>query len=150
MISIITDRILYLCDSIPSRLRQIPKEKIVAKISEDKWSKKEILGHLIDSAVNNHQRFVRVQFEESPLIFYDQDRWVKLQDYQNGDIEGLINFWEIYNRHLAFIINKIPDCNLLRKCIGKEGKKSDLEFLIKDYLNHMEYHLLQILDDHPL
>src|SRR5579872_35585 len=74
-----------------------------------KWSCKQVLGHLIDSAANNHQRFVRAQ--EGPLTFppYAQDHWVGCQHYQDRPWGALIEFWEAYNRHLAHIIRRIPD-----------------------------------------
>ena len=66
-----------------SLLNEITDQEFSYKISTEKWSKKEILGHLIDSAENNIQRFVRVQYENEPFIFYEQDEWVRIQDYQN-------------------------------------------------------------------
>ena len=75
MIENIVDRLQYLCDAIPSLIKQIPEQEFSHKSAPGKWSKKEILGHLIDSATNNHQRFVRAQFEDTPFIIYDQDNW---------------------------------------------------------------------------
>jgi hypothetical protein len=67
-----SEYILYLCDSVPQQIKAIDEVEFSRKVSPDKWSKKEILGHLIDSATNNHQRFVRAQFE-TPQIYYEQD-----------------------------------------------------------------------------
>ena len=66
--------------TLPQRLIEIPEAAATYKPDPDRWSKKEILGHLIDSASNNHQRFVRAQFT-ARLEFpeYEQKSWVKSQ-----------------------------------------------------------------------
>lgn len=142
----ITDRIIYLCNTIPDKIRQLSEADFTSKPAPGKWSKKEILGHLIDSAANNHQRFIRGQYLEDPHLFYDQDEWVRLQDYQTEKTEELINFWIIYNRHLVYVISKIPEQNLSRTCKGRDGKSHTLNFLIDDYLTHLEHHLAQIVE----
>ena len=121
----ISSKLIGLCDTIPAILKTISAEEFSLKPVPHKWSKKEILGHLIDSAANNHQRFIRAQFE-TPVIFYEQD------------------LWEAYNRHLAHVIEQIPQQNLSKTSIGKDGTACTLEFLINDYLNHLEFHLEQI------
>ena len=141
----VNEKLEELCNSIPAKLRKISSEDLLFKPSPEKWSKKELIGHLIDSAATNHQRFVRAQFE-TPVIYYEQDNWVSLQHYQSEEIETIINLWEAYNRHLAHVINHIPTLKLSELSIGKDGKAYTLEFLIQDYLTHLEYHLNQILD----
>ncbi len=132
------------CTSVPTKLRQLSEEELTSKPSPDKWSKKELLGHLIDSATNNHQRFVRAQFE-TPIVFYAQDNWVNVQKYQEENSELLINLWETYNQHLAYVIKQIPQDKLQRTAIGKDGQHLTLAFLIEDYVNHLEHHLKQLL-----
>ena len=116
------------------------------KPAPGKWSKKEILGHLIDSATNNHQRFIRVQFENKPTIFYDQDNWVHYNHYNDLPTKQLIRFWTIYNKHLVEVIKRIPEENLLNQCKMKNGKYVTLDFLINDYVVHVEHHIRQIFD----
>src|SRR6185503_8328289 len=96
----ILDQLQYLVDTIPGILKNIPENEFSGKPAPDKWSKKEIIGHLIDSATNNHHRFVRAQFEEAPIILYDQDEWNNHGYYQKMDGHQLITFWEMYNRHI--------------------------------------------------
>lgn len=144
MVIQISTRLLYLCDTIPTKLKAISEAEFYHKPTPDKWSKKEVMGHLIDSAANNLQRFIRGQYEESPVIFYDQNQWVNLQDYQAEDSAAIITLWEVNNRHLARVIAKIPESSLSRMCIGKDGKPLTLAFLIQDYLTHLEHHLDQI------
>lgn len=137
-------RLNLLCDTIPQTLKTIPDKDFAYKPESGKWSKKEILGHLIDSASNNHQRFIRIQFENEPVIDYDQNNWNLYGHYNKLDKQHLIDFWEIYNRHLLEIIKRIPEHNLNLTSVS-HGKKVTLGFLIDDYLVHMEYHLRQII-----
>ena len=111
------------------------------------WSIKEILGHLLDSAANNHQRFIRAQ-NAPTLVFpgYEQETWVRSQDYQNRPWTELIDFWLLFNRHLAHTIAQIPSGALNTTCQIGAGKPVTLSFLIDDYLEHLRHHLDQIRD----
>lgn len=140
------ERLQYLCGIISPLLESIQEEKFRAKPAPHKWSKKEILGHLIDSANNNHQRFVRIQFEDEPLITYDQDKWNNASHYNNIDSKHLIAFWNLYNQHLVELIKQIPDELLIRKCNVGDDDNVTLLWLIEDYLKHLEHHLRQIVE----
>jgi DinB superfamily len=116
------------------------------KPSPNEWSKKEILGHLIDSAANNHQRFVRavnkiaVQFPT-----YDQDEWVRIQRYSESPWPPLVALWSAYNNHLSHVIECIPEDAESSPCnIGKEDSVP-LNLVIKDYLRHLLHHLKDML-----
>ena len=128
-------------------LLKISEKDSEKPISEGKWSKKEIIGHLIDSTSNNHQRFVRAQLE-SKFAFpgYEQDKWIKLQLYQGEPWSELINLWMNYNLHLAHLVSAIPEDNLIRTC--KVGDKEPLTLLLlfEDYINHLKHHLDQLLE----
>ncbi len=142
----VADRIYFLCDLLPGKLQLLSTEKFSFKPNLNKWSKKEILGHLLDSAANNHLRFVRGQLEDTPTIFYQQDDWVSIQAYQSENVEILITLWESYNRHLAHVISQIASENLKKQCRGKDGTLVTLSFLIEDYVQHLEHHLKQITE----
>ncbi len=142
-----------------AKLLEVTEKVASERPSPAKWSKKEILGHLMDSASTNHQRFVRAQFTNN-LIFegYVQDDWVKVQDYQNRDWSDLIELWYRYNMHLADIIANIPASILEKKrtkhSLNKIAFKivpkempTTLYYFISDYIVHLEHHLRQILDD---
>lgn len=144
MKDIVINRLEYLCQTIPQLLINLNDEEFSSKPDSIKWSKKEIMGHLIDSATNNHQRFVRIQFEETPVINYDQNNWNKFNFYQQINRQQIISFWTIYNRQLAALIKLIPGENLKRECIVGD-KVFTLEFLITDYLEHLEHHLRQVV-----
>ncbi|QZK90087.1 DinB family protein [Flavobacterium sp. CHNK8] len=138
-------RLEYLTDIIPSLITEMGEESFSLKISKDKWSKKEIIGHLIDSATNNHQRFVRGQFEITPEIIYNQNKWNEFSFYQQINAEQIISFWTIYNKQLLEIIKRIPIDNLKREI--KIGENIfTLKFLIADYVDHLEHHLKQIVE----
>ena len=124
-----------------------------------KWSSKEVLGHLIDSASNNHGRFVRAALTDD-LLFqgYDQDGWVAAQRYQDASWPDLINLWRAYNLELARVMLAIPDearrkpraRHNLDQIAGQPvspGQAATLDYFMRDYVRHMEHHLRQILPD---
>ncbi len=145
MTEISTSRLEVLLENIPSMLFKISEEEFSLKIHPNKWSKKEILGHLIDSATNNHQRFIRAQYEDVPTIFYDKNKWNELNRYQQLENKHIIQLWTIYNQHLLEIIKRIPNENLAKECYVGNGNIVTLQFLIDDYLVHLEHHLRQII-----
>ena len=135
-----------LCDFAPQLISALDETEFSIKPSPTQWSKKEIIGHLIDSATNNHQRFVRIQFEETPFISYDQDKWNTFGCYTQANSAQLILFWTTYNKHLAELLKNIPPENYTCTCkVGKE-KIVTLEFLIIDYVAHLEHHLHQVIN----
>lgn len=119
------------------------------KKSSAKWSKKEVLGHLVDSAQNNLQRLIRVQHESIPKIIYDQDEWMRLSAYQSYDRGQLLQLWVLLNHHYCHVLRIINPENLDRQCdTGKQGKDlHTLKFLAEDYLSHMLHHLSQIREE---
>ncbi len=145
MIEQATNRLNFILEKVPNILTQISEEKMSEKPSPNKWSKKEIIGHLIDSATNNHQRFIRGQFENIPEIRYNQDKWNEHNFYQHIDSKQIILFWTIYNKQLVEIIKRIPTENLKKQVKVGEDLFS-IEFLIIDYVEHLEHHLKQVID----
>ncbi|MBL0047726.1 MAG: DinB family protein [Bacteroidetes bacterium] len=140
------NRLKVLLENIPTLLLEISEDLFSIKINSSKWSKKEILGHLIDSAANNHQRFIRGQFENIPTIKYDQNKWNELNHYQQLESKHIIQLWTIYNQHLLEILKRIPEENLCMELnVGNEINVT-LQFLMDDYLLHLEHHLKQIVD----
>lgn len=127
-------------------LGELSEDVLSAKRTPGKWSPKEILGHLIDSAQNNIQRFVRGQYEDTPKIVYAQDDWVRLQDYQHCEKGELIRLWVSINRHLCRILVNMDPANYEKKC--NTGKTTEelhtLAFLAEDYRVHMIHHLDQL------
>src|ERR1043165_4573405 len=91
-------RLRWICDNVPAKLLSLGESKLSASPAPGKWSGKQVMGHLIDSATNNHHRFVRGQFETLPRISYKQDEWNACSYYQEIHADKLIRFWEAYNR----------------------------------------------------
>lgn len=139
------ERLDKLIKMIPDLLNQIDENEFCLKPFPDKWSKKEILGHLIDSAANNHQRFIRAQYEDTPTIAYNQNQWNKLNHYIEMDSKQIIAFWTFYNKHLLEIMKRIPNENLQKECRSTDKKIYTIELLMNDYVEHLEYHLHQIV-----
>jgi hypothetical protein len=132
-----------LAHAVP-RLSAISEPSAAQKPAPNKWSKKEILGHLIDSAANNHQRFIRLQLErEISLPGYEQDGWVRVAQYQNRPWAEIIALWAAYNRHLATIIESL-DPSALGHVWHSPGGDLTLEFIATDYVSHLKHHLRQI------
>ena len=137
--------LLRVIEGAGAALRAIPEASAGRKPTAVAWSIKEILGHLLDSAANNHQRFIRAQ-QTGTLVFpgYEQEVWVRSQDYQTRPWIELIDFWSLYNRHLAHLIARIPESALEARCEIESGKPVTLRYLIDDYLRHLRHHLDQI------
>jgi len=126
------------------KFKIISEENWGYKPLPNKWSKKEILGHLCDSAMNNIRRFVVSQYEENNKIIYQQDNWVASQDYQSENFQNIILLCKLLNEQVIKIINKIPEEKLSNTCITSE--KRTIEWLIEDYIVHLNHHLNQIIN----
>lgn len=111
----------------------------------EKWSKNEILGHLIDSANNNIQRFVRGTYDHKFKVVYHQDEWVAAQHYNMADTKELIQHWYLINKQIVRILMHYPPDR--KDILCDTGKKDvsycTMEFLANDYIDHLEYHLKQ-------
>jgi hypothetical protein len=148
------DRIAEIAES----LFELEDKDMAIPRKEGAWSRKQVLGHLIDSASVNHQRIIEAQITGS-IVFegYKHEQWVELQHYQSADWEELITLWCSLNMHICEIITKIPldildalhDTHSYDRTAYRElpaDKPSTLGYLIEDYFAHMEYHLHQIQD----
>lgn len=137
-------------------LLALPAEAAARRPAPGKWSPKEIIGHLIDSASNNHGRFVRAQFEDHlEFAGYDQERWVAAQRYQDADWPELVALWRQFNLRLAQVMASIPAevrgrerarHNLQERAFRPlpPGNPATLDFLMEDYVEHLKHHLAQI------
>jgi len=116
------------------------------KPSPGKWSKKEIIGHLIDSAQINLQRFVRCIYEENFKLIYEQDEWVAAAHYQDADIKEILDLWILLNRQIIRVLSNYP-ANRLQAVSDNDKKTVSLhtvEWLAADYVRHMQHHLGQV------
>ena len=138
----VRENLQKLVDEFPIKVLQFSMKEINFKPDPKKWSKKEILGHLCDSCVNNLMRIIRVQYEDKPFIIYDQDEWVEKQNYQERDFNEVLDLWIMLHRQFIHAIKSIPENKL--DSIINVGEKVTAEFIITDYLGHQNHHLKQI------
>jgi len=131
-------------DDCTKKFKSISAESWSDKPLSNKWSRKEILGHLCDSAMNNIRRFVVSQYEENNVIVYQQDDWVASQDYQSENYQNIISLWKLLNEQIIKIIKKIPQEKLKNTC--KTPEEHSIIWLIEDYIKHLNHHLNQILN----
>ena len=151
-------RLLNIITIAKEQLYKMSSEEFNHKPASDKWSKKEIIGHLIDSAYNNHRRIL-LATQQDHLVFdgYGQDGWVIKNKYQERKTEEVIELWFLVNQHMAYMIENLPldilqrtstNHNFHKICMNllKEGEVTSLSYLIWDYIFHLEHHLSQIIE----
>lgn len=142
-----------------TRLLSISEEESESARASGKWSPKEIIGHLIDSASNNHQRFVRTQFRDDlAFLGYEQEAWVNVQHYRSEPWPQLVALWKNFNLHLAHLMQYVPE-DVLKKPRVKHNlyeiawqtvskdEPVTLEYLMLDYIGHLKNHLRQIFGE---
>ncbi len=143
-------------ESASQQLLAISDQQAATTRCAGTWSPKQIIGHLIDSAANNHQRFVRAQFtDELVCPTYDQGAWVESQHYNDEPWSQLVQLWRHYNLHLAHLMSVLPEAIKLKprkkhnldrvawKPVSA-GDPVDLKYFMRDYVGHLEHHLNQI------
>ena len=129
-------------------LLSIGDERASDKPDPGKWSFKEILGHLVDSAANNHQRIVRMQERPDIGTFtYSQQHWVSSQHYHDRPWAELVELWYQLNRHLAHVIAHVDPASLSHSCDMGYAAPATLSFVAEDYVRHVRHHVEQILGD---
>jgi hypothetical protein len=146
-------------DEAAARLRLLSEEEVATAQTAGKWSRKEIVGHLIDSASNNHQRFVRAQLSDD-LTFpgYQQEEWIKVQSYNDEPWTQLVELWRLYNLHLWHVMSATPlevrtrtreqhNLDQIAWETVEPSKSTTLEYFMRDYVGHLQHHLAQIFTD---
>ena len=150
--------LLSAVDRAVPALLALGDERSRAHPAPGKWSPREVIGHLVDSASNNHQRFVRAQLQDD-LIFpgYEQEAWVRLQRYAESPWRDLVALWAGFNRHIAHVMAAAPEEQLTRprprhnlhelaSVAVPSDEPATLEYFMRDYVGHLRHHLRQVLD----
>ena len=140
-------------------LLSLSEEQVNERRNSQNRTVKMLVGHLIDSASNNHQRMVRLQYaprcghsmpntEMGMLVFpdytQDNDLWIQLQDYQHEDWQQLVTLLNLYNRHICHVIRSVDETKLNNFWIDYEGCRVTLDAMIRGYVNHLNLHFGQI------
>jgi hypothetical protein len=144
-VSDVATELRALAASVSRELHAATPEAAARRPGAGSWSPKEVLGHLVDSAANNHQRFVRAQ-QADALTFpgYAQNQWVSSQGYQDADWAHLIALWTHLNLHLADVIARIPPSKYSVPCTIGGDAAVPLEAIVVGYWNHLHHHMAQI------
>jgi hypothetical protein len=140
------DRLRFAVRTLPGVLAGFSEAEAGERPSPERWTKKEVVGHLIDSASNNRRRFVLGQLaggQDFPR--YDQEGWVRVQGYQSARWADLIDLWRAYNAHLLHVAEVMPEEGRRATCRVGGGEEVTLEWLFVDYVDHLEHHLRAML-----
>jgi hypothetical protein len=137
--------------SFPNKLKQFSSEELLKRSAPGKWSMQEILGHLIDSAINNLKRFTEIQFLSQPytIISYMQNELVIVNEYQNLPLPHLLDLWQSLNRQIVFVVKAIP-VDKLNYPVDPQYESQEMKtlgWIICDYVAHMEHHFRQIFPE---
>jgi hypothetical protein len=134
------------CEAIRHSLLHVSENEADLAWRAGGWTRKQVLGHMIDSAANNHQRFVRASLDGYYIgPFYAQDGWVAAHGYQELPWQTLLGWWQAYHDILKAVVERIPAEKLEAQCIVGDDEPVTLRFLIEDYIAHQHHHLEQIL-----
>ena len=143
----VADNIDAAVSAAVERWKMIPEAVLIYRSSDNAWSIKEVIGHLIDSAANNHQRFVRLQLVKElmfPDYSTDNENWVNIQSYQDRPWEDLLGLWRHFNGHLAHLMRCVDPACLEHVWVMNTETRVTLFELMDDYLRHLKEHVKQI------
>jgi hypothetical protein len=139
-------RLRFAVRTLPGVLSSFSEAESEQRLSPERWTKKEVMGHLIDSASNNHQRFVRGQVATGQHFpGYEQEQWVRIQNYQAARWTDLIDLWRAYNTHLVHVAECMSEEGQRATCMVGSGAEVTLAWLFVDYVDHLEHHLREML-----
>jgi hypothetical protein len=143
----VIDDINSVLDTMEPSIRAISEAEFSAKPRLDKWSKKEVIGHLIDSAQNNLRRFISARTEDRPKIIYEQDFWVTANGYQSATQDDVITLWRLLNERICAVLAAMPPSSYGTLCDTGHGESQykSLEWLATDYVRHMKHHMNQVI-----
>ena len=133
-----------LMDQYLPQLNLLSTMEALYKPHPSKWSKQQIMGHLIDSAQNNIRRLIIAQYEENPTILYNQNHWVSINDYQSQDMRDIILLWYLLNKQMCSLLKNTSDVMSQRNCTTDTSYT--IEWIASDYVRHLKHHVHQVLN----
>lgn len=136
------EQLHYWLIKVPEVFRVMTEAEITQRPAPKKWSKKEVIGHLCDSAIVNLERFLQVQNEASPYVVttYDQVQWVALQGYQELPIEDILMLWTSINKKIMYVLDHLDEETLAQPCVMNQHQRT-LGWLIEEYMEHLAHHI---------
>lgn len=145
--SAVTNGIGHVVETWEHRLLNLSNDAISKKKNKQNRTIKQIIGHLVDSASNNHQRIVRLQYNRN-LVFpdytQDNDRWIAIQHYQDSNWENLVQLWKFFNLHMMSVIQCVDQSALNNSWTDSKGQEVTLDAMIVGYLAHLHLHMGEI------
>lgn len=145
--TVVSDKILGLVKEWELILAGLPDKIVTNNKNSQNRTIKQIVGHMIDSASNNHQRMVRLHYNPNldfPDYRQDNDRWIAIQKYQDENWENIVQLWKFFNLHIAHIINQTDEHQAGNKWVDCEGTMVSLEQMIVGYYDHLLLHMNEI------
>jgi hypothetical protein len=140
------ERLRFAVRTLPGVLSRFSEAESEQRPAPERWTRKEVVGHLIDSASNNHQRFVRGQLTSGQdFPGYEQEQWVRIQGYQAARWQDLIDLWRAYNTHLLHVAGCMSEEGRRATCRVGGGAEVSLGGLFVAYVEHLEHHLRKML-----
>ncbi|HEY8465151.1 MAG TPA: DinB family protein [Bacillota bacterium] len=142
--------LLSLIDKWEPKLMALSEELVTYRLNNDRWTIKETVGHMVDSASNNIHRIIHLQYQPNPLIYPDyanlgnNDKWVAIQNYQTEKWNDLVQLWKYLNLHIIHVINNVNRDKLDYEWINALNQRVSLKEMIIDYLRHFKLHLSEI------
>ncbi len=142
----LSEQLVQRIAAVSSFWQTLSEAELQRPLAPGKWSRKEVLGHLVDSAQTNIRRLVVGQYQPLAHIVYNQDVWVQAAGYQTYPADDLLNLWVLLNRHFARIVAQLPASQLdvLTNWGREEPEFVSLGFVAEDYLRHLDHHLNQL------
>lgn len=144
----VTRNLESLINQITGYIKRNSEKEISKKFNPKKWSKKEILGHLVDSGINNLQLFTEIEFKEKPyqLRSYNQDELVEVNNYQDSETKDILDLLIAINKRIIAVVSFQTNETLNYEIITYDSKNLDFKYLIEDYIKHFEHHTKQIIE----
>lgn len=139
------EQLLKMVRAFYQKYKSLPEEITKIRLSDDRWSLREIVGHLIDSASNNHQRFIRMQLErECSFPDYNKDEWLQTSFYNGIDFKELLRMLKSYNQLIAHLIAQVSEMtfdHIWNKPWDQKEPEITLKDLIEHYIHHFQLHI---------